>query len=446
MAAAARQSFLQLLGDVTLSSPSNGQALVFNGTTWVNGSAGVSDHGALTGLADDDHTQYHNDSRALTWLGTRSTADLPEGANLYHTVERVQDVIGALLVDSATLDVTYNDAGNAFTMGVIQSGLDHGSIGGLIDDDHSQYIINLPGTNRNLITPPDSTYPALQLERSSTVSGGTITTDNLLTIGPNGLTSNWLGVKADGKVVVNKAVGSAAGSQLDITPDSTTTVAQSIDLPASYSNGQVLWRVRDSSNNVRLSFAINLASSFVDLTAYGTTHFRMSSGGVGVQSPLTMSHVFTAGTSFSTSSTGFVVKGPSGQTVPIAYMGRDNNTAGAYILGFRSKTSTTSDVVCAILDADWGVTTHASRAGRLTLSVVDASATREALRLDTDGSGANISLFGAGSYGAGRNVVFLPNAGAVPSSNPTGGGILYCEAGALKFRGSGGTVTTIAAA
>lgn len=41
---------------------------------------GVTDHGALTGLADDDHPQYHTDARALTWLGTRSTDDLPEGS------------------------------------------------------------------------------------------------------------------------------------------------------------------------------------------------------------------------------------------------------------------------------------------------------------------------------------------------------------------------------
>lgn len=33
-------------------------------------SGGVTDHGALTGLGDDDHTQYHNDTRAGTWLAT----------------------------------------------------------------------------------------------------------------------------------------------------------------------------------------------------------------------------------------------------------------------------------------------------------------------------------------------------------------------------------------
>lgn len=28
--------------------------------------AAVTDHGALTGLADDDHSQYHNDARLKT--------------------------------------------------------------------------------------------------------------------------------------------------------------------------------------------------------------------------------------------------------------------------------------------------------------------------------------------------------------------------------------------
>jgi hypothetical protein len=48
------------------------------------------------------------------------------------------------------------------------------------------------------------------------------------------------------------------------------------------------------------------------------------------------------------------------------------------------------------------------------------------------------------SVGGGVGVLAIQNAGTVPSSNPTGGGILYVEAGALKFRGSSGTVTTIA--
>lgn len=46
----------------------------------------------------------------------------------------------------------------------------------------------------------------------------------------------------------------------------------------------------------------------------------------------------------------------------------------------------------------------------------------------------------------GKGVLGIANANTVPSSNPAGGGVLYAEAGALKWRGSSGTVTTIAVA
>lgn len=58
---------------------------------------------------------------------------------------------------------------------------------------------------------------------------------------------------------------------------------------------------------------------------------------------------------------------------------------------------------------------------------------------------ANIGLNGS-SFGSGEGVVFVKNAVTIPTTNPTGGGVFFVEAGALKYRGSGGTVTTIAAA
>jgi hypothetical protein len=61
--------------------------------------------------------------------------------------------------------------------------------------------------------------------------------------------------------------------------------------------------------------------------------------------------------------------------------------------------------------------------------------------LETNG---NVGINGQ-SYGSGTNVMFMAN-GTAPSTNPSGGGILYVESGALKFRGSSGTVTTIAPA
>lgn len=52
----------------------------------------------------------------------------------------------------------------------------------------------------------------------------------------------------------------------------------------------------------------------------------------------------------------------------------------------------------------------------------------------------------SGSYGSGQGVVFIQNGTTVPTVNPTGGGVLYVESGALKYKGSSGTVTTIAIA
>ncbi|MFC4501755.1 MULTISPECIES: hypothetical protein [Streptomyces] len=48
--------------------------------------------------------------------------------------------------------------------------------------------------------------------------------------------------------------------------------------------------------------------------------------------------------------------------------------------------------------------------------------------------------------GGGAGVLGLKNAATIPTSNPTGGGVLYPENGALKWRGPNGTVTTIAPA
>jgi hypothetical protein len=49
-------------------------------------------------------------------------------------------------------------------------------------------------------------------------------------------------------------------------------------------------------------------------------------------------------------------------------------------------------------------------------------------------------------YGSGVGVLAIKNAATNPSVNPTAGGVLYADAGALKWRGSGGTTTTIAPA
>lgn len=50
------------------------------------------------------------------------------------------------------------------------------------------------------------------------------------------------------------------------------------------------------------------------------------------------------------------------------------------------------------------------------------------------------------SFGSGLGVVEIHNRSVVPTTNPTNGGLLYVESGALMYRGSSGTVTTVAPA
>jgi hypothetical protein len=66
--------------------------------------------------------------------------------------------------------------------------------------------------------------------------------------------------------------------------------------------------------------------------------------------------------------------------------------------------------------------------------------------LERRAAGGNIGVGTTSQFGAGRGVIAIANASVVPSVNPAGGGILYVEDGALKYRGSNGTVTTIAPA
>jgi hypothetical protein len=62
------------------------------------------------------------------------------------------------------------------------------------------------------------------------------------------------------------------------------------------------------------------------------------------------------------------------------------------------------------------------------------------------GAGGNVGFLTGSQFGAGQGVIAIGNAMLAPSVNPGGGGVLYVEDGALKYRGSKGTVTTIAPA
>ena len=95
--------------------------------TSVNGQTGV------VVLDTDDISEgttnlYYTNGRFDTRFATKSTSDLTEGSNLYFTDERAQDAIGTILTDTATIDFTYNDAGNQITADVKNNSIDENKL------------------------------------------------------------------------------------------------------------------------------------------------------------------------------------------------------------------------------------------------------------------------------------------------------------------------------
>lgn len=62
-------------------------------TEWVDSSGGSSDHGALTGLGDDDHTQYHNNARGDARYYTQTQLDAGQLDTRYFTESEVTSAL-----------------------------------------------------------------------------------------------------------------------------------------------------------------------------------------------------------------------------------------------------------------------------------------------------------------------------------------------------------------
>ena len=99
--------------------------------------AGVSDHGALTGLADDDHTQYHNNTRGDARYFTQSqvTTSLSGKADTIHTHVKadITDFSDADYADAIHTHAISDTTG-------LQTALD-----GKADDAHTHIIADTTG-------------------------------------------------------------------------------------------------------------------------------------------------------------------------------------------------------------------------------------------------------------------------------------------------------------
>jgi len=152
------------------------------------------------------------------------------------------------------------------------------------------------------------------------------------------------------------------------------------------------------------------------------------------------------GATIVTSGTGFFQYG-AGTVATVAYH-RFAHAAGN-IVAMRDNAGTADVVALALSGTNTLVVGGSAFNANLfsNLNLTGTSVTlygNGALKMTVSSTGVQFGNGGTDHGGGTGCMIGIDNATAVPTTNPTNGGILYVEAGALKWRGSGGTVTTIA--
>jgi hypothetical protein len=148
----------------------------------------VTDHGSLSGLADDDHTQYVETTGDETIAGVKTFSSFP-------------------VTPSEEPTTDYQAANKKY---VDETGGDHGGLTGLADDDHSQYMKAEASATDNALVRWDGTGG-----RDVQNSGATLTDGGVLTVADYiytpGLRVGGTGDPGtDAKIANNIAIGGTA--------------------------------------------------------------------------------------------------------------------------------------------------------------------------------------------------------------------------------------------
>jgi len=157
-----------LSADVVLGSLDNSHiavAAAIDATKIASGLVDNTEFGYLNGVTSAIQTQLDNKAALVHTHVSTDITDFTEAA---------QDAVGSALVDSATVDFTYNDGANTITAAVIQSGIDHGSISGLSDDDHSQYALLAGRSGGQIVNGDTASAGNLELHSTANATKGKI--------------------------------------------------------------------------------------------------------------------------------------------------------------------------------------------------------------------------------------------------------------------------------
>lgn len=150
--------------NTVFAGPTSGGAVDPTFRSLVSADLPAISHASLTGLSADDHGQYALSTHAFVVVGAVparlttgrqiaagtgiSFVDAGAGSTLtisttitQYTDEMAQDAIGSILLDSSSIDFTYDDSTPTITAVVLPAGVDHNSLANLTTGDpHTQYV------------------------------------------------------------------------------------------------------------------------------------------------------------------------------------------------------------------------------------------------------------------------------------------------------------------
>jgi hypothetical protein len=204
-------------GDIGQNGCTAGQVFQWNGTAWVCATiTGATDHGALTGLADDDHPQYFNLGQAEAVTGVPAFDGGTSGASAPFTVD------SSYLVAGLNADLLDGEHASAFALSGhthegafwLQGGNSFGTVGTLGTNDDQALELEVNNV-RALRLEPNATSPNL--------IGGY--SGNWLTAGVYGATiggggsSLYLNRVTDNHGTVGGGAGNQAGDNLGTPSD-----------------------------------------------------------------------------------------------------------------------------------------------------------------------------------------------------------------------------------